>query len=371
MFSKRNSILFIFLLILGVVLAGCSGGDGDNGGNGGDGEGQIASGPTDEITVFSQRDSIDPEVYSMFDEEFEIIISDETFTSNELLHARLQGGTTDYSLVVPSNYYVSVMIQQGLLAKLDHGNIPNLKNLDDRFRDIPYDLGNQYCVPYQWGTIGIVYDATVITPPQSWSVLFNPDPTAAAYGRVTMLDDSRAAFATALIYLGYNANSTEDVELAAAKQLLVQAKFGLSGYNNDTFDQLVATGHSVFAHGWNDDFRIAQEENFNLTYAVPQEGSVIWTNNLCIPVTASPNEKLTAEMFINFLLRPDVGAMLSRYTNSATPNKAAEEFLDRSFLADPTIYPPNDMLSKLQYIVPVGTAESTYQRLWDEVKAAP
>ena len=155
-----------------------------------------------------------------------------------------------------------------------------------------------------------------------------------------------------------------------AKDALIRAKSALAGYDSDTYEDLVAAEENLMAHGWNGDFLVAQEDNENVAFVVPEEGGVIWVDNICIPAAASPEEKLAAEMFIDFLLRPDIGAMLSEFNYYASPNAAAEELPDEEFLSDPTVYPPEEVISKLQYIEPVGEAESIYQRLWDEVKAA-
>jgi spermidine/putrescine-binding protein len=172
------------------------------------------------------------------------------------------------------------------------------------------------------------------------------------------------------VYLGYDINTTDEAQLNEAKDALIRAKAGLAGYDSDTYEDLVAAGENLMAHGWNGDFLVAQEDNENVAFVVPEEGGVIWVDNICIPAAASPEEKLAGEMFINFLLRPDISAMLSNYNYYASPNAAAEELLDEEFLNDPTVYPPAEVISKLQYIKPVGEAESIYQRLWDEVKSA-
>ncbi len=286
--------------------------------------------------------------------------------------AKLQGlgATESYALIVPSDYTVAIMIQEGMLAELDHGNIPNLKNLADRFKNLPYDPGNKYCVPYQWGTTGLGYDSSIIDEPTSWSVIFQPDPNGQSYGRTTMLDDVREAFAAALVYLGYDINTTNEGQLEEAKNLLIQAKPGLYGYDSDTYEDLIASGENVLAHGWNGDFLVAQEINENLDYTIPEEGGVIWVDNLCIPSTVSPGKKAAAEEFINFLLEPDIGALLSEYNYFASPNAASETLFSEDFLGDPAVYPPEEVLSKLQFIEPVGEFESVYQRLWDEVKTA-
>lgn len=327
--------------------------------------------PADEIVVYNWSEYIDPEIYTMFQDEFGIKITEDNFSSNEELLAKLQGGATGYSLIVPSDYTVSIMKEEGMLAKIDQNNVPNLSNLADRFRNLPFDPGNEYCAPYQWGTTGLGYIDGEVETPTSWSILFEPDPNAPYYGRTTMLDDVREGFAAALVYLGYDINTTDEGQLEEAKNLLIQAKPGLAGYDSDTYEDLLASGENLLAHGWNGDFLVAQEENENIAYTVPQEGGVIWVDNICIPSTVTPEEKLTAEMFINFLLRPDIGAMLSSYNYYASPNAAAEQDLDEEFLNDPAVYPPPEVVESLQFIKPVGEAESLYQRLWDEVKSAP
>lgn len=324
--------------------------------------------PATEIVIYNWSEYIDPAIYDMFEEEFGITILEDNFSNNEELLAKLQGGATGYSLIVPSDYTVSIMIAEGMLAELDHNNIPNLSNLSDRFRILPYDPGNRYCAPYQWGTTGLGYIEGEVEAPSSWAVLFEPDPESPTFGRTTMLDDVREGFAAALVYMGYDINTTDENQLQEAKQLLVNAREGLAGYDSDTYENLLASGENLMAHGWNGDFLVAQEENEAIAYVVPEEGGVIWVDNICIPATVTPENKLAAELFINFLLRPDIGAMLSEFNYYASPNAAAEAELGEEFLSDPTVYPPQDVMDRLQFIRPVGEAESVYQRLWDEVK---
>jgi spermidine/putrescine-binding protein len=326
--------------------------------------------PASEIVVYNWSEYIDPQIYTMFEEETGIKITEDNFSSNEELYAKLKGGAAGYALIVPSDYYVSIMMQEGILAELDHLNIPNIANLSERFTEVPYDVGNKYCVPYQWGTTGIGYLDGQVEEPTSWSVLFEPDPNSPAYGRITMLDDPRETFASALIYLGYDINTTDEAQLEEAKDLLIKAKPALSGYDSDTFEDLLASEENLMAHGWNGDFLVAQDTNENVAYTIPEEGGVIWVDNMCVPATAPAEDKLAAEMLIDFILRPDIGAMLSEYTYYASPNKAAEENLDPDFLNDTAVYPPAEVLDKLQYITAVGEAQSIYERLWDEVKSA-
>lgn len=327
--------------------------------------------PASEIVLYNWTEYIDPEIYNLFQEEYGISIVEDNFSSNEEMLAKLQGGATGYALIVPSDYTVAIMKEEGMLAKLDHNNIPNLANLREDFRNLPYDPGNEYCVPYQWGTTGIGYLSDQVEEPKSWSAIFEATPDDPQYGRMTLLDDVREVFAAALVFLGYDINTTNEDELAQARDLLIEAKDGIAGFDSDTFEDLVASGENLMAHGWNGDFLVAQEENENLAYTIPEEGGVIWVDNICIPNTVSPEEKLAAEMFINFLLRPDIGAMLSEWNYYASPNAAAEEILGEEFLSDPAVYPPAEVRERLHFIEPLGEFEAVYQRLFDEVKAAP
>jgi len=326
--------------------------------------------PASEIQLFNWSEYIDPVIYDLFRQEYGITVVESNFASNEEMLAKLQGGGAGYDLIVPSDYYVGIMTEEGMLAELDHSVITNLGNLAERFQNVPYDPGNRYCVPYQWGTSGIGYNSSVMDAPQSWSVLFDPDPNAVYYGRTTMLDDPREAFAAALIYLGHSVNTTDEAQLEEAKQALIRAKAALLGYDSDQFEDLLAAGETIMAHGWNGDILMGQAENEDISYTIPQEGGVVWIDNMCIPSTVAPERRLAAEMFINFILRPDIGAMISEFTYYATPNEAAEAYLDEEFLSDPIVYPPADVLERLQYIEPLGGYESVYQRMWDEVKAA-
>lgn len=328
--------------------------------------------PAKEIVLFNWTDYMNPEILAQFEQETGIHVVEDYFSSNEELVAKLKGGASGYALIIPSEYTVPLLIQSGLVAPLNKNNIPNLVNLGQRFQDNDLDPGNAHCVPYQWGVSGILYLSDQIDAPDSWAVLFNAQPNDPQYGRMTMLDDARESFAAALFYLGYDPNTTNENELEQAKALLIQARRGLSGYDSDTFEDLVASGENLVSHGWNGEALIAQQEqNPSLQFIIPKEGSVIWMDELCIPATATPAQKLAAEMFINFILRPDVGAALSEYIGYATPNAAAEALLPEKIRNNPVIYPPESERTRLQFLKPLGEFDAVYIRLWDEVKTAP
>jgi spermidine/putrescine-binding protein len=321
-----------------------------------------------ELHVYNWSEYIDPEIYAEFEAEFGVKVIEDTFASNEDLLAKFQAGASGYDLIVPSDYMVNIMNQLGLLAELNYDNIPNFANIDERFRDPPYDPGNKVSVPYQWGTSGIGYDADVFEePPDSWGYLFDPEMAAPYAGKISMLNDPREALGAALKYLGYSLNSNDAAQLEEAKQLLLQQKAWVATYDSEGFEDLLAAGETQLAHSWSGDIFMAAVEAPQLWYAIPKEGGVIWTDNLAIPKTA--NSQYTAEVFINYLLRPEVGAKVSNYTWYASPNEAATEFISQEITGEPAIYPPEDVMDRLEFIRDVGEATTLYDRIWTEIKS--
>ncbi len=352
--KKLFSATMVLALI--VVLAACgSTGDG--------GKQELAK----ELHVYNWSEYIDPEIYSDFEQEFGVKVIEDTFSSNEDLLAKLQAGATGYDLIVPSDYMVAIMIELDLVSELNYDNIPNFKNIDDLFKDPPYDPGNKYSVPYQWGTTGIGYNADELDePPDSWGYLFDPEMAAPFAGKMSMLNDSREAMGAALKYLGYSVNSTNEQELEEAKQVLIRQKEWVSAYDSDGFEDLLAAGEVMIGQGWSGDYFAAAEDAPQVWYIIPMEGGVIWTDNLAIPKTAS--SQYTAEAFINYLLRPEVGAKITNYTWYGSPNKASSEFIDPEILEEPAIYPPPEVMAKLEFLRDVGEATAIYDRMWTEIK---
>jgi spermidine/putrescine-binding protein len=336
------------------------------------GEGPTAAPTTpplaDELHVYNWSEYIDPQIYQDFEDEFGVKVIEDTFASNEDLLAKLQAGATGYDLIVPSDYMVAIMTELDLLAPLNYDNIPNFSNISAKFKDPPYDPGNKYSVPYQWGTTGIGYDTNVFEEaPDSWGYLFDPDMAAPYAGKISMLNDPREAIGAALKYLGYSLNTTDEAQLEEAKQLLLRQKEWLATYDSEGFEDLLAAGETVLAHGWSGDFFMAAEEAEQVWYVIPKEGAVIWTDNLAIPKSA-PNQ-YTAEVFIDYLLRPEVGAQITNFTWYGSPNEASEPFIDPEILNEPAIYPPPEVMDRLEFIRDVGDATPLYDRIWTEVKS--
>ncbi len=352
--KKLAPLMVVLILVLSVV--GCGPGDGA-------GKQELAK----ELHIYNWSEYIDPEIYEEFEQEFSVKVIEDTFSSNEDLLAKLQAGATGYDIIVPSDYMVAIMIELDLLAEINYDNIPNFENIDAKFKDPPYDPGNKYSVPYQWGTTGIGYNADLFEEaPDSWSYIFDEKMVSEYAGKMTMLNDSREVIGAALKYLGYSLNSTNEQELEEAKQLLLKQKEWVSSYDSDAFGDLIASGDAVIGHGWSGGYFMAALEAPHVWYVIPKEGGVIWTDNLAIPKTAP--SQYTAEVFIDYLLRPEVGAKITNFTWYGSPNKASEEFIDAEILEEPGIYPPPEVMDRLEFLRDVGEATVIYDRVWTEIK---
>jgi spermidine/putrescine-binding protein len=323
----------------------------------------------DELYIYNWSEYMDPQVLEDFEAEFDVRVIEDTFATNEELLAKLQAGASGYDLIFPSDYMVEIMIGEGLLAEIDRENIPNIANIDPVFADPPYDPGMVHCVPYMWGTTGIGYNTEVFEEaPDSWAYLFDPELASQYAGQITMLNDVREAMGAALKYLGYSLNSTDEAELMEARDLLIQQKAWVYAYDSEQYAPLLSADETVLAHGYNGYFFMTALEDERIWYTIPKEGATIWADNMCVPKTA-PN-KYTAEVFIDYLLRPEVNAALVNYLWYPSPNSAAKEFIDPEILEEPAIYPPPDVMAQLEWITDVGEATQLYERLWTEVKAA-
>ncbi len=323
----------------------------------------------DVLHLYNWSEYIDPEIFASFQEEYGIEVVEDTFSSNEELLAKLQAGAAGYDLIVPSDYMVGIMVEEGLLEELDKSKLTNLGNLDPTFTDPPFDPGMAHCVPYQWGTTGIGYNSDEFDePPDSWAYLFDPEVAGDFAGQMTMLNDSREAFSAALKYLGYSINTTDEAQLAEARDLLIQQKEWVTAYDSEQYEDLISADETLIAHGWSGDFFTVAVEDERIWYAIPREGAVIWVDNMCIPESA-PNKE-AAYLFMDYLMRPEIAAAVTNFTWYASPNAAANEFIIEDILEEPAIYPPADVFARLEWIEDIGDATPVLEQMWTEVKAA-
>jgi spermidine/putrescine-binding protein len=332
-----------------------------------------------ELSVYNWADYIDDQILADYEAEYGVTIIYDTYASNEDLLAKLQAGATGYDVIFPSDYMVSQMIELGLLHEIDTGQLSNWGNVDPDFVNAPFDPGNQYCVPYQWGTTGITYRAGHEffdeNPPDSWAYLFDPELLQNySEGGINVLNDQRELIAAALAYLGYDMNSTDRAELEAARDLILEAKPYWKTFNSEDYDNsLLVPDEVVLSHAWSGDAALAYYETYdeetedgNWYYAIPQEGAVKWLDNICI--TASTERYETALHFMNYLLDAEVGATITNFTYYASPNEAAKEFILEEILNDPSIFPPPEVEAKLQWLTEVGDAIFIYDEMWTAIR---
>jgi spermidine/putrescine transport system substrate-binding protein len=329
-----------------------------------------------ELRLFTWPDYMDPDLLEEFRRTYGVRVITDYYDNNEALIAKLQaGGLGQYDLVIASDYAVEVLRRQDLLVPLDHALLSNLDNMEPRFREMPFDPGNRYTAPYQWGTTGLGLRADRIdggaaddriAALATWSTVFDPD---AQPGPLVMLADARETIGAALIYLGHSVNSTNPTELAGAEDLLMRQRPRLLTYAPFASGRdLLAGGDAVVAHNYSGDVMMAREEVPGIRYVIPREGAVLWADNLAIPARAPA--PYTAHVFINFILDAEIGGRLSNFTRNASPNRAALPHIDDALKSDPSVYPAAEVMERLEVLRDVGEARATYDRIWTRLRAA-
>lgn len=323
------------------------------------------------LYVYTWSEYIDPDIYAQFEEETGIRVVEDIFGSNEDLYAKLVAGTTGYDVIVPSDYMVAMMIEEGMLAELDHSRLTTLGNLDPTFTNPPFDPNMKHCLPYFWGTTGIGFNWNDWDEaPDSWAYIFDPELAAEFSGQISLLDDMREVFGAALIYLGYSPGTTNEAELAEARDLILGIKEHLYSFESDTYEDLLLTGETKLAQVWNGDLLAAAEEDENLDYVTPKEGAIMWVDNLCVTKEAGEDSDRMDMVYqwLDYLNRPDINAQNTNWVWYASPNAAARELIDPEILEWEAVYPSEETFERLQYLGVVGDALEIYSRMWTEIK---
>jgi spermidine/putrescine transport system permease protein len=307
---------------------------------------------------------IAPETLRKFEARHGVRVNLDLYDTNEALLAKLLADNVGYDVICPSSYIIEVLVRQGRLRPLDHSALPHMVNLDPRFLDRPHDPGNRYSVPYFWGTAGIAWNRRKVPAVDSWAALWDERYA----GRILMLDDPRETLGAALRLKGHSLNSTDPELLAEARDLLARQKRLVKTYNSSNYEDVLLSGDVWLAQGWNGQFAKAMDEDKDIAYVVPKEGSSTFIDALAIPASA-PHPEL-AHAFIDFALEAEVAAEICRTMRYSTPNRAAVPLLPDAIRRNPAIFPPDDVLLRLELIRDIGEATLLYDRLWTEVKAA-
>ncbi|MEY8426943.1 extracellular solute-binding protein [Lachnospiraceae bacterium 46-15] len=320
------------------------------------------------VVVYNWGEYLDPEVITIFEEETGIDVIYEEFETNEIMYPKVQSGAIAYDVVCPSDYMIQKMLDNNLLAEIDFDNIPNLKNIGQTYMDKSreFDPENKYSVPYCWGTVGILYNKTMVDEPiDSWSVLWDDK----YRDNILMQDSVRDAFGVTLKYLGYSLNSTDLDELTETMNLLIDQKPLVQAYVIDQVRDKMIGNEAAIGVIYSGEAIYTQKENPDLEYVIPKEGSNIWIDSWVIPKNAEHKEN--AEAFINFLCRPDIALMNFDYITYSTPNTAARELIEDEDIRNSKIAFPDD--SELEHCETYhylgDEADAVYMELWNKVKS--
>ena len=353
-FARRALALGISASSIGLLLQACGRDDANP-------DRYAELGPLEkELHIYNWSDYIADDTVSNFEREFGVEVTYDTYESNEEMVAKLMAGAGGYDIVVPSGYIIPVLVATDLIRPLEQQYLTNIDNISTLFRELPGDPGGRHTVPWLWGTSGIAYRADRIQAPiDSWAVFHDPR----YYGKTTMMDDGREVIGSQLRYRGHSLNSTDAAKLVQARDDAIAAKKGLKAYISAPVKSQLISGDVWISQLWNGDTNQARAEQPNLEYAVPKEGCTIWVDSMCIPNGA--RNRRAAHEWINYLLRPGVGAALSEATGYGTPNPAAARVMK-----NPVPYPTEAELERLEYPVDLGKHTAVWDRIWTEIKSA-
>ncbi len=324
--------------------------------------------PGKELIFTDWEDDMPQEVIDSFTAQTGIQVQYIPYSAPEDALAALHAGTR-YDVMVLDNRYIPALMRENMLARINPQNIPNLKNISANFRDMVYDPGNRYLVPYNWGTTGLIVRNDLTEQPiRRWADLWQLKPEQKVFLWETSI---REMMGMALKSLGYSINTEDPIQLEAALQhLLALGERGvyLEEVEPDLISNagLLAEGKGVAGVAWSYDAITAREINPNAVYLLPEEGALLWGDNFVIPAN-SPN-KIAAEMFINFILQPEISASITNTYHYPTANEPAQRWVEADILNDPIVYPPNRDLTQAEIILPLSPrGDQLYAEIWAQL----
>ena len=352
----KKVMALLLVTVMGLsLLSGC--GDSGKGKNG-------------RVVVYNWGEYIDPETLEMFEDEYGIEVVYDEFETNELMYPKVSAGATKYDVICPSDYMVQKMISEDLLREINFDNVPNAKkNIGAQYweQSEQFDPGNKYSVPYCWGTVGILYNKKMVNDTvDSWNILWDTNYA----GQILMQDSVRDLFMVALKKDGYSANTLNPSELEQCRDELIAQKPLVQAYVIDAVRDKMIGNEAAIGVIYSGEAIYTQRENPDLEYVIPKEGTNIWIDNWVIPKNSENPEN--AELFINFMCRPDIALMNFDYITYSTPNDAARELIEDEDIKNSEIAFPD--LSKYQgletfdYLGQEG--DELYAGYYKEVKSA-
>ncbi len=321
------------------------------------------------VIVYNWGEYIDPEVLEQFEEETGITVVYEEFETNEIMYPKISTGAVAYDVVCPSDYMIDKMIRNDLLQPINKENVPNLKNIGASYMkwSEEFDPGNQYSVPYCWGTVGILYNKTMVEDPvDSWEILWNEK----YKDNILMQDSVRDAMMVAEKRLGYSINTVDEKELEDCTNLLIQQKPLVQAYVVDQVRDKMIGDEAALGVIYSGEAIYTQRENENLEYVIPREGSNIWIDSWVIPKNA-PNKE-NAEIFINYMCRADIALKNFDYITYSTPNVAARALIEDEEIRNSTIaFPTEEMTANCETFRYLGDeGDNLYADNWNRLKSS-
>ena len=328
-----------------------------------------SAGSNGEVYVYNWGEYIDPETIDMFEEETGIKVIYDEFETNEIMYPKVEAGASVYDVICPSDYMIQKMIDNDLLSPLNFDNMPNAKeNIGAQYYEQAkeFDPENQYCVPYCWGTVGILYNKTMVDEPiTSWSVLWDEKYA----DNILMQDSVRDAFMIALKLNGYSMNSVDPAELEVAKNSLIEQKPLVQAYVIDQVRDKMIGNEAAIGVIYSGEAIYTQRENPDLEYVIPEEGTNVWIDGWVVPKNA-PNKE-NAEKFIDFMCRGDIALMNFEYITYSTPNTAAQALIEDEDIRNSEIAFPDlsqyNGLETFHYLGEEG--DELYNEMWKDVKS--
>ena len=323
------------------------------------------AGSKDTIIVYNWGDYIDPELITQFEEETGYKVIYETFDSNEAMLTKIKQGGTNYDIAIPSEYTINKMVKENLLEKLDYSKIKGIEHIDPRFLHQSFDPENKYSIPYFWGTLGIVYNTKVYPEGylKEWRDLWKPE----LKDSILFIDGAREMMGIALQTLGYSLNEKDETIVKEAGKYLKTLMPNAKAIIADEMKTYMIQGEANIAVTFSGEAAKMLNENEDLAYVVPSEGTNLWFDNIVIPKTVGNKEGAYA--FINFMLRPEIAAKNAQYVGYATPNKDALALLPEEVTSDESFYPSEEAMEKMEVYENLGTdLLSLYNDLFLEAK---
>jgi spermidine/putrescine transport system substrate-binding protein len=361
-FSRRTFVKTMAFASAAGFMAAC--GSSSNSGSGSTTPSTSKKAEPKTLNFYNWTDYIADSTIPNFQKQTGIKVTYDNYSSNDELFAKMSAGSTGYDIIVPTDATLVKMKHANLVEPLDLSLIPNVVNLDPRFRNAAYDPGNKYSIPWQWGTTGIGFDKTKVGGKVTdWDAFDLP----AVKGQSSFLDEARDAFAMALFALKKDPNSIDDSDLDAARDYLIDLKKKVKSITSDYQDPL-KSGELLLAQAYSGDVFTIQVDKPNIEYIIPTSGAFSWVDSMAIPKGAK--HPGNAEKFMNYILEPKVGAALTNYVNYGSPNKAATPFIHKDILDNPLIYPSQAELAKLPFQKDIGEDELKYSDRWTKVKTA-